>query len=224
MKSSLFLLVILTINFVSCLNKSAHSPLHKYEQAIDSIIAGYDSKDIEIYKDAQYRIAESFILYDIVGDSLLSDKDKDYLATKLDQAESTWFKHDDKTFFKTTCITDEGKVVEQINIQYIGSDETDSIAILQVWMPEEVDNIYLTLANWEIDSIYDEYSSNAIPLEHGYFISRLKHYDQQILLERNTLFINGYTVGNDSPYLRVAIPLNLLHEQLFNHETFNSKK
>ena len=224
MKFSLFLLVILTINLVGCSNKPIDSQLHKYEQTIDSIIEGYDSKDIEIYKDAQYRIAESFILYDIVGDSLLSNKDKDYLATKLDQAESTWFKHDDKTFFKTTFITDEGKVVEQINIQYMGSDETDSIAILQVWMPEEVDNIYLTLANWEIDSIYDEYSANAIPLEHGYFICRFKHYDQQMLLERNTLFINGYTAGDNSPYLRVAIPLNLLHEQLSNHETFNSKK
>ena len=36
---------------------------------------------------------------------LLSSKDKDYLATKLDQAESTWYKHDNNTFFKTTFIT-----------------------------------------------------------------------------------------------------------------------
>ena len=112
MKSSLFLLVILTINLASCLNKPEHSPLHEYELVIDSIIAGYDSKDIEVYKNAQHRIAESFILYDIVGDSLLSSKDKDYLATKLGQAESIWYKHDNTTFFKTTFITDEGKVME----------------------------------------------------------------------------------------------------------------
>ena len=105
MKSSLFLLIILTINLASCLNKPDHSPLHEYELVIDSIIEGYDSKDIEVYKNAQYRIAESFILYDIIEDSLLSSKDKDYLATKLDQAESTWYKHDNNTFFKTTFIT-----------------------------------------------------------------------------------------------------------------------
>ena len=99
----------------------------------------------------------------------------------------------------------------------MGSDETDSITVLQVWMPKEVDNVYLTLANWEMDSIYDEYSSNAIPLEHGYFICRLNQYDKQMLLERNTLFINGYTAGDDSPYLWVAIPLNFLHTQLTNH-------
>ena len=79
------MLIILTINLASCLNKPDHSPLHEYELVIDSIIEGYDSKDIEVYKNAQYRIAESFILYDIIEDSLLSSKDKDYLATKLDQ-------------------------------------------------------------------------------------------------------------------------------------------
>ena len=146
MKSSLFLLIILTINLASCLNKPEHSPLHEYELVIDSIIAGYDSKDIEVYKNAQHRIAESLILCDIVGDSLLSSKDKDYLATKLGQAESIWYKHDNTTFFKTTFITDESKVVEQVNIQYMGSDETDSIAIMKIWVPEEVDSIYLTLA------------------------------------------------------------------------------
>ena len=62
MKFSLFLLVILTINLASCLNKPDHLPLHEYELVIDSIIEGYDSKDIEVYKNAQYRIAESFIL------------------------------------------------------------------------------------------------------------------------------------------------------------------
>ena len=35
----------------------------------------------------------------------------------------------------------------------MGSDETDSIAIMKIWVPEEVDSIYLTLANREIDSV-----------------------------------------------------------------------
>lgn len=217
MKSSLFLLIILTINLASCLNKPDHLPLHEYELVIDSIIEGYDSKDIEVYKNAQHRIAESLILCDIVGDSLLSSKDKDYLATKLGQAESIWYKHDNTTFFKTTFITDESKVVEQVNIQYMGSDETDSIAIMKIWVPEEVDSIYLTLANWEIDSVKDIYSSSPMPLEGGCFLCRLKPHDQEMLLRRNTLFIDGYTAENDSPYLWVAIPLNFLHEQLANH-------
>ena len=119
------LLFILVAGLASCSNKPINSYLHRYEQVIDSIIAGYDSKDIEVYKNAQHRIAESFILYDIIKDSLLSSKDKDYLATKLDQAESIWYKHDNNTFFKTIFITDESKVVEQVNIQYMGSDETD---------------------------------------------------------------------------------------------------
>ena len=48
MKFSLFLLVILTINLASCLNKPDHLPLHEYELVIDSIIEGYDRKDIEV--------------------------------------------------------------------------------------------------------------------------------------------------------------------------------
>ena len=208
------LLFILVAGLASCSNKPINSYLHRYEQVIDSIIAGYDSKDIEVYKNAQYRIAESFILYDIIEDSLLSSKDKDYLATKLDQAESTWYKHDNNTFFKTTFITDESKVVEQVNIQYMGSDETDSIAIMKIWVPEEVDSIYLTLANWEIDSVKDIYSSSPMPLERGCFLSRLKPYNQEMLLQRNTLFIDGYTAKDDSLYLHVAIPLKILHEQL----------
>ena len=217
------LLFILVAGLASCSNKPINSHLHRYERVIDSIITGYDSKDIEVYKNAQHRIAESFILYDIIKDSLLSSKDKDYLATKLDQAESIWYKHDNNTFFKTTFITDESKVVEQVNIQYMGSDETDSIAIMKIWVPEEVDSIYLTLANWEIDSVKDIYSSSPMPLERGCFISRLKLYNQEMLLQRNTLFIDGYTTKDDSLYLHVAIPLHLLHEQLSNNETFDSK-
>ena len=54
MKSSLFLLIILTINLASCLNKPDHSPLHEYELVIDSIIEGYDSKDIEVYESTYF--------------------------------------------------------------------------------------------------------------------------------------------------------------------------
>ncbi|WP_270517122.1 MULTISPECIES: hypothetical protein [Bacteroidales] len=223
MKYILLLLALMVSYLESCSNKPVNPRLRHQEQVIDSIIAGYDSKDIEVYKNAQHRIAESFILYDILKDSLLSSKDKDYLATKLDQAESIWYKHDNNTFFKTTFITDESKVVEQVNIQYMGSDETDSIAVMKIWVPEEVDSIYLTLANWEIDSVKDIYSSSPMPLERGCFLSRLKPYNQEMLLQRNTLFIDGYTAKDDSLYLHVAIPLHLLHEQLSNNETFDSK-
>ena len=99
----------------------------------------------------------------------------------------------------------------------MGSDETDSIAIMKIWVPEEVDSIYLTLANRGIDSVKDIYSSSPMPLERGCFLGRLKPHDQEMLLRRNTLFIDGYTAGDDSPYLWVAIPLNFLHEQLANH-------
>ena len=61
MKSSLFLLIILTINLASCLNKPDHSPLHEYELVIDSIIEGYDSKDIEVYKNSPNMNEESII-------------------------------------------------------------------------------------------------------------------------------------------------------------------
>lgn len=62
-----------------------------------------------------------------------------------------------------------------------------------------------------------------MPLERGCFLSRLKPYNQEMLLQRNTLFIDGYTAKDDSLYLHVAIPLHLLHEQLSNNETFDSK-
>ena len=66
----------------------------------------------------------------------------------------------------------------------MGSDETDSIAIMKIWVPEEVDSIYLTLANREIDSVKDIYSLSPMPLERGHFLSCLKPHDQEMLLQR----------------------------------------
>ena len=118
-------------------------------------------------------------------------------------------------FSKVTFITGEtGDVVGQVDILYWDNNEMDSIAIMKIWVPEEVDSIYLTLANWEIDSVKDIYSSSPMPLERGCFISRLKPYNQEMLLQRNTLFIDGYTAKDDSLYLHVAIPLKILHKQL----------
>jgi len=67
------LLFILIAGLASCSRKPVNSYLYRYEQVIDSIIAGYDSKDVDIYVEAQYRIHSSFgIVYDIIGDTLLS--------------------------------------------------------------------------------------------------------------------------------------------------------
>lgn len=225
MRIKLLLLVLLITCLKSCSNKPVNSYLHRYEQVIDSIIAGYDSKDVDIYEEAQYRIASSFgIVHDIIGDTLLSKSDKKYLADKIEQAESTWCANGSGMFSKVTFITDTtGEVVGQVDILYWDNNEMDSIAVMKIWVPEEVDSIYLTLANWEIDSVKDIYSSSPMPLERGCFISRLKPCNQEMLLQRNTLFIDGYTAKDDSLYLHVAIPLHLLHEQLSNNETFDSK-
>ena len=187
----------------SCSRKPVNSYLYRYEQVIDSIIAGYDSKDASIYKDAQYRIHSSFgIVYDIIGDTLLSKRDKECLADKIDQAESTWCESDSGTYSKVTFIT--GEVVEQVNVQYRVSD----VSILQVWMP--VENIQLVLANWELDTISNYHHQEVLPQDNGYFVSYLE--DQQVLRERNTLFILGYKEGSVST--QVMIPLRMLHKQL----------
>ena len=200
------LLFILIAGLASCSRKPVNSYLYRYEQVIDSIIAGYDSKDASIYKDAQYRIHSSFgIVYDIIGDTLLSKRDKEYLANKIDQAESTWCADGSGMFSKVTFITDTtGEVVEQVNVQYRVSD----VSVLQVWMPEE--NIQLILANWELDTISDYHHLEVLPQDNGYFVSYLE--DQQVLRERNTLFILGYKEGSVST--QVMIPLRMLHKQL----------
>ena len=200
------LLFILIVGLASCSRKPVNSYLYRYEQVIDSIIAGYDSKDVDIYEEAQYRIASSFgIVYDIIGDTLLSKRDKEYLADKIDQAESTWCESDSGTYSKVTFITDTtGEVVEQVNVQYRVSD----ISILQVWMP--VENIQLILANWELDTISNYHHLDVLPQDNGYFVSYLE--DQQVLRERNTLFILGYREGDVST--KVMIPLKMLHKQL----------
>lgn len=200
------LLFILIAGLASCSRKPVNSYLYRYEQVIDSIIAGYDSKDVDIYVEAQYRIHSSFgIVYDIIGDTLLSKRDKEYLADKIDQAESTWCERDSGTYSKVTFITDTtGEVVEQVNVQYRVSD----VSVLQVWMPEE--NIQLILANWELDTISDYHHLDVLPQENGCFVSYLE--DQQVLRERNTLFILGYKEGAVST--KVMIPLKMLHKQL----------
>lgn len=194
----------------SCSRKPVNSYLYRYEQVIDSIIAGYDSKDVDIYVEAQYRIHSSFgIVYDIIGDTLLSKRDKEYLADKIDQAESTWCESDSGTYSKVTFITGEiDEEVEQVNVQYWVSD----VSILQVWMP--VENIQLVLANWELDTISDYHHLEVIPQENGCFVSYLE--DQQVLRERNTLFILGYKEGFVST--QVMIPLKMLHKQLQEKE------
>lgn len=153
------LLFILIAGLASCSRKPVNSYLYRYEQVIDSIIAGYDSKDVDIYVEAQYRIHSSFgIVYDIIGDTLLSKRDKEYLADKIDQAESTWCESDSGTYSKVTFITGEiDEEVEQVNVQYWVSD----VSILQVWMP--VENIQLVLANWELDTISDYHHLEVIP-------------------------------------------------------------
>ena len=204
------LLFILIAGLASCSRKPVNSYLYRYEQVIDSIIAGYDSKDVDIYVEAQYRIHSSFgIVYDIIGDTLLSKRDKEYLADKIDQAESTWCESDSGTYSKVTFITGEiEEEVEQVNVQYWVSD----VSILQVWMP--VENIQLVLANWELDTISDYHHLEVIPQENGCFVSYLE--DQQVLRERNTLFILGYKEGFVST--QVMIPLKMLHKQLQEKE------
>lgn len=204
------LLFILIAGLASCSRKPVNSYLYRYEQVIDSIIAGYDSKDVDIYVEAQYRIHSSFgIVYDFIGDTLLSKRDKEYLADKIDQAESTWCESDSGTYSKVTFITGEiDEEVEQVNVQYWVSD----VSILQVWMP--VENIQLVLANWELDTISDYHHLEVIPQENGCFVSYLE--DQQVLRERNTLFILGYKEGFVST--QVMIPLKMLHKQLQEKE------
>ena len=204
------LLFILIAGLASCSRKPVNSYLYRYEQVIDSIIAGYDSIDVDIYVEAQYRIHSSFgIVYDIIGDTLLSKRDKEYLADKIDQAESTWCESDSGTYSKVTFITGEiDEEVEQVNVQYWVSD----VSILQVWMP--VENIQLVLANWELDTISDYHHLEVIPQENGCFVSYLE--DQQVLRERNTLFILGYKEGFVST--QVMIPLKMLHKQLQEKE------
>lgn len=204
------LLFILIAGLASCSRKPVNSYLYRYEQVIDSIIAGYDSKDVDIYVEAQYRIHSSFgIVYDIIGDTLLSKRDKEYLADKIDQAESTWCESDSGTYSKVTFITGEiDEEVEQVNVQYWVSD----VSILQVWMP--VENIQLVLANWELDTISDYHHLEVIPQKNGCFVSYLE--DQQVLRERNTLFILGYKEGFVST--QVMIPLKMLHKQLQEKE------
>ena len=200
----------IVVYLISCSNKPVNSYLYRYEQVIDSIIAGYDSKDVDIYVEAQYRIASLFgIVYDIIGDTLLSKSDKEYLADKIDQAESTWCADGSGMFSKVTFITDTtGEVVEQVNVQYWVSD----VSILQVWMP--VENIQLVLANWELDTISNYHHLEVLPQENGCFVSYLE--DQQVLRERNTLFILGYKEGAVST--QVMIPLKMLHKQLQEKE------
>ena len=75
-------------------------------------------------------------------------------------------------------------------------------------------NIQVTLADWEQDSIYNEYYLNIISLEHGSFISRLKNKDQKEFLERDVMLIYEYIQEIDSCYIAASIPLKILQKQL----------
>lgn len=209
--------LLLIISFNAC-NTKTSSQFNNYNIALDSIISGYDSKDLDIYTEAQRRIISNINIYDkIQEDTLLAPMERENLIDKLSNASLTWYQVN-HIFTKIIFIPDDNNnIMGSIEISYINHDnvnDTDSITILQIYTPEEMKNIQVTLADWEQDSICNEYYLNIISLEHGSFISQLKNKDQKEFLERDMMFIYEYIQEIDSCYIAASIPLKILQKQL----------
>ena len=209
--------LLLIISFNAC-NTKTSSQFNNYNIALDSIISGYDSKDLDIYTEAQRRIIYNINIYDkIQEDTLLAPMERENLIDKLSNASLTWYQVN-HIFTKIIFIPDDNNnIMGSIEISYINHDnvnDTDSITILQIYTPEEMKNIQVTLADWEQDSICNEYYLNIISLEHGSFISQLKNKDQKEFLERDMMFIYEYIQEIDSCYIAASIPLKILQKQL----------
>ena len=195
--------LFLIISFNAC-NTKTSSQFNNYNIALDTIISGYNSKDLDIYTEAQRRIISNINIYDkIQEDSLLSPMEREDLINKLSNASLTW-NQVNHIFTKIIFIPDDND----------NANDTDSITILQIYTPEEMKNIQVTLADWEQDSICNEYYLNIISLEHGSFISRLKNKDQKEFLERDVMLIYEYIQEIDSCYIAASIPLKILQKQL----------
>ena len=63
--------LLLIISFNAC-NTKTSSQFNNYNIALDSIISGYDSKDLDIYTEAQRRIISNINIYDKIQKLQLS--------------------------------------------------------------------------------------------------------------------------------------------------------
>ena len=203
-QSNIIITFLLLIIFFNACNTKTSSQFNNYNIALDTIISGYNSKDLDIYTEAQRRIISNINIYDkIQEDTLLSPMEREDLIDKLSNASLTWYQVN-HIFTKIIFTPDDND----------NANDTDSITILQIYTPEEMKNIQVTLADWEQDSICNEYYLNIISLEHGSFISRLKNKDQKEFLERDMMLIYEYIQEIDSCYIAASIPLKILQKQL----------
>ena len=161
--------LFLIISFNAC-NTKTSSQFNNYNIALDTVISGYDSKDLDIYTEAQHRIISNINIYDkIQEDTLLSPMERENLIDKLSNASLTWYQVN-HIFTKIIFTPDDNdNIIGSIEVSYINHDhdnvnDTDSITILQIYTPEEMKNIQVTLADWEQDSICNEYYLNIISL------------------------------------------------------------
>lgn len=214
-QSNITIILPLIIILLSACNTKINSQFNKYNIALDSIISGYDSKDIDTYTKTQYRIISSNNIYnEIQEDTLLSPQEKENLIDRLSNAALAWHESSGNTFTKIVFTINDNNIMKSIEISYINNHDIDSISILQIHMPEEVKDIQVTLADWKQDSIYNEYHLNTTSLEHGVFISRLGTKAQKELGGRDMIFIYEYIQEIDSCYIAGSIPLRILQKQL----------
>lgn len=219
-QSNIIITFLFLIIFFNACNTKTSSQFNNYNIALDTVISGYDSKDLDIYTEAQHRIISNINIYDkIQEDTLLSPMERENLIDKLSNASLTWYQVN-HIFTKIIFTPDDNdNIIGSIEVSYINHDhdnvnDTDSITILQIYTPEEMKNIQVTLADWEQDSICNEYYLNIISLEHGSFISRLKNKDQKEFLERDVMLIYEYIQEIDSCYIAASVPLKILQKQL----------
>ena len=124
-----------------------------YENMINEVISGYDSKDFDTYDKAQYNIT-SFLststYWEIMMDSLVSENEKLRLLNKIENAYNTWFcEEKGKYILVYYRALDEGVIDAPVVLTYITHENGSATLYVGSEYMSFIKNVHAIAFEWK---------------------------------------------------------------------------
>lgn len=124
-----------------------------YENMINEVISGYDSKDFDTYDKAQYNIT-SFLststYWEIMIDSLVPENEKLRLLNKIENAYNTWFcEEKGKYILVYYRALDEGVIDAPVVLTYITHENGNATLYVGSEYMSFIKNVHAIAFEWK---------------------------------------------------------------------------
>lgn len=124
-----------------------------YENMINEVISGYDSKDFDTYDKAQYNIT-SFLststYWEIMMDSLVPENEKLRLLNKIENAYNTWFcEEKGKYILVYYRALDEGVIDAPVVLTYITHENGNATLYVGSEYMSFIKNVHAIAFEWK---------------------------------------------------------------------------